>query len=73
MQGKELIITRHALIRARKRGITPDMVEAALKGGTQVRFGKNFVKYSIKYKKGTVVCVGEMVGEVVKIKTIEWR
>ena len=73
MHGKEIIITRHALIRARKRGITPDMVEAALKGGKQEQFGKNLVKYSTKYKKGTVVCVGEIVGEVVKIKTIEWR
>ncbi len=72
MQGKEVLITRHAIIQARKRDITPDMVVAALKGGKQKRFGKNFIKYSIRYKKGTVVCVGEMVGEVVKIKTIEW-
>jgi hypothetical protein len=49
------------------------MVEATLKGGKQKRFGKNFIKYSMRYKKGTVVCVGEIIGEIVKIKTVEWR
>ena len=73
MHDKELIITRHALILARKRGITLDIIEAVLKGGNQERFGKNLIKYYKGYKKGTVVCVGEILGEVIKIKTIEWR
>jgi hypothetical protein len=52
MMEKEPVVTRHALIQARKRSITPDMVEATLKGGKQKRFGKNFIKYSMRYKKG---------------------
>lgn len=68
-----VIITRHAFLQARKRGIYPDMIEATIKGGKQRKFGKNLIKFSKRYKKGVVICVGEIVGDIVKIKTIEWR
>ena len=47
----EFEIKRHALIRAMQRGVTPDMVEATLKGGKIVRFGKNNLKFYKKYHK----------------------
>jgi hypothetical protein len=37
----EIVVKRHALVRAMQRGITPDMIEATIKGGTLQRFGKN--------------------------------
>jgi len=72
IEGKDIIITRHAFLRARKRGIYPDTIEATIKGGSHERFGKNFIKFSKRYKRGDVICVGEVVGEIIKIKTIEW-
>ena len=47
------------------------MIEATLKGGKIKRFGKNNVKFIKKYKKFTVICVDEIVGDKIKIVTIE--
>lgn len=69
----DIEIRRHAFIRAMERGVTPDMIEATLKGGTVERFGKCNLKFSKKYKKFTVVCVDEVVGTKIKIVTIETK
>ena len=66
-------IKRHAFIRAMERNVTPDMIEATLKGGKIERFGKNNVRFTKEYKRFTVICVGEMVGTNVKIFTIETK
>jgi len=47
-------IKRHAFIRAIERGITPDMIEATLKGGSIKRFGKNNIKFFKKCQKPPV-------------------
>ncbi len=67
----EIVIKRHAFIRAMQRGITPDMIEATIKGGTVHRFGKNRVKFTKRYKHGTIICVDEITGQTIKIITIE--
>ena len=67
----DIEIKRHAFIRAMERGITPDMIEATIKGGTIKRFGKNNVKFIKKYKHCTVICVDEIIGHRIKIVTIE--
>jgi len=56
-----------------KRGITPDMVEATLKGGKIKKFGKNNLKFYKKYKNFIVICVDQVVGTKIKIVTIERR
>ena len=66
----EIVIKRHALIRAMQRGITPDMIEATIKGGRRQRFGKNNVKFIKKYKQCSVICVDEIIGNRIKIITI---
>ena len=67
----EFEIRRHAFIRAMQRGITPDMIEATLKGGKIRRFGKNNLKFYKKYKRFTVICVDQIMGTIIKIVTIE--
>ena len=67
----EIEIKRHAFIRAMERGITPDMIEATIKGGTVKRFGKNNVKFIRKYKHFQVICVDEIIEHRIKIVTIE--
>ena len=67
----EIEIKRHAFIRAMERGITPDMIEATIKGGTVKRFSKNNVKFIKKYKHFQVTCVDEIIGHRIKIVTIE--
>ncbi len=66
-------IKRHAFIRAMQRRVTPDMIEATLQGGRVEYFGKNNVKFVQDYKRVVVVCVGEIVGETIKILTIETK
>ena len=67
----EIEIRRHAFIRSLERKITSDMVEATIKGGKIKRFGKNNVKFIKKYKRFTVICIGEIIGTKIKIFTIE--
>lgn len=69
----DIEIKRHAFIRAMQRGVTPDMIEATLKGGKIQRFGKNNLKFEKEYKKFTVICVGEIVAAKIKIITIETK
>ena len=67
----EIEITHHALIRAMKRGIHPDLIEDALLKGSVKRYGRHGVKFVNKGSKRTVVCVGQIVGMKIKIFTIE--
>jgi hypothetical protein len=64
-------IRRHAFIRAMERGVTPDMIEATIKSGEIMRFGKNNVKFRKVYKRFAVICVDEIIGSTIKIVTIE--
>ena len=73
-QGKRIFIKTHAIKRAREREIAyPDHVYRVLKTGKVVRFGKNGIKFisRSKSKKGSVICVGEDLGQIIIIKTIE--
>jgi len=69
----EIEIRRHAFIRALERKITPDMIEATLKSGKIERFGKNRVRFVKRYKRFELVCVDEIIGNKIRIVTIEKR
>jgi len=69
----EIEIKHHAFKRAMQRHITPDMIEATIKGGKIRRHGKNYVKFICHYKKFDIICVGEIEGMKIKILTIETR
>ncbi len=49
------------------------MITATVRNGKMERFGKNNVRFVKPYKRFTVVCVDEMVGNQVKIVTVERR
>ena len=71
-KGKPIIIMVHAVKRAREREVSyPDQVYQVLKTGKVVKFGKNGMKFISKYKKGSIICVGEDIGHAIIIKTIE--
>ena len=69
----DLEIKRHAFIRAIERKVTPDMIEATLKGGKLERFGKHNVRFIKDYKRFRVICVGQLIGTKIKIFTIETK
>jgi hypothetical protein len=71
-KDKEIIISHHAFRRALERRIFPDMIEATIKAGITERCGKNRIKFIRKYKRGNVICVGEIKNGLIKIITIEW-
>ncbi|MBI5392245.1 hypothetical protein HZA96_00100 [Candidatus Woesearchaeota archaeon] len=67
----EFEIRRHAFIRAMERDVTPDMVEATLKGGKIELFAKNNIRFIKSYKRFDVICIGEIAEMKIKILTIE--
>ena len=73
-RGKWAIrLSRHAEDQAWYRGITDDMIFSTVKNGKMVKFGKNRIKFVSKYKRGYVICIGEIKSNnFIKILTIEW-
>ena len=67
----DLVVKRHVFERAMQRGIHPDMIEDTLLKGKVKRFGKHGIKFINKGSKRTIICVGELVGNRLKILTIE--
>lgn len=67
----EIEIKRHAFDRAMQRGITPEIIEATIKGGKIVRHAKNHLKFIKQYKSFKVICVDRIQGEKIIIVTIE--
>lgn len=71
-EGKRIFIKTHAIKHAREREIAyPDHVYKVLKTGKVKRFGKHGIKFIGKSKVGSIICVGEDIGQVIVIKTIE--
>ena len=67
----DLVIKRHVFERAMQRGIHPDIIEGTLLRGKVKRFGKHGIKFISKGSKRTIICVGELIGDRLKIITIE--
>lgn len=67
----EIVIKRHAFDQALLRGVHPDMIEQSLLKGKIKRFGKHGVKFINRGSKMTIICVGEMAGNKIKIITVE--
>ena len=71
-QGKPIVITVHAVKRAREREIAfPDQVYDVLQTGKVKRFGKHGIKFVKRGKESSIICVGEDLGHCIIIKTIE--
>lgn len=67
----DLVIKRHVFERAMQRGIHPDLIEDTLLKGKVKRFGKHGIKFVSKGSKRTIICIGELIGNKLKILTIE--
>lgn len=67
----DVVIKRHAFLRALERGIDPDMIEQTLLKGKVKRFGKHGIKFENKGSKRTIICIGQLTGIKLKIITIE--
>lgn len=69
---KEIVLTDHAIRRAFEREIAyPEQVYNVLRMGKVVKFGRRNLKFVKRSKKGSIICVGEEVGDLIVIKTIE--
>lgn len=67
----DIEIKHHVFIRALERGIHPDLIEDTLLKGKIKRFGKHGIKFVGKGPKKTIICVGELTGNKLKVLTIE--
>ena len=67
----DVVIKRHVFERAMQRGIHPDLIEDVLMKGKMIRFGKHGIKFTNKGSKRTIICIGELVENKLKIITIE--
>ena len=65
-----IVITRHTIIRAMERGVTPDMIEATIRGGIIERIGKNNFRFIKQYKRKTVICIDEIRDTTIVIATV---
>ena len=68
--GHKIILSRHSFIRAMQRGIDPDVIETTIKTGKMRHFGKNRVNFEKRFRKFTIICVDEKIGDLIKIATI---
>ncbi len=65
---KNVLLSKHAMIRAKQRNIAyPDQIFIILQTGKQTCFGKRYVRF----ENNSIICIGEMVNEVIIIKTVE--
>lgn len=72
VNGKEILVSSHAIKRARERGIAfPDQVYTTLLCGKVQRFGKRGIKFIKKSANGSIICLGEILTQKIIIKTIE--
>ncbi len=65
-----IIVTRHAMVRAFERCVDAELVLRIVKHGSIERFGKHGIRF-IRNGKRTLICVGEIHGEAIKILTVE--
>ena len=62
----------HAVLRAEERNIRfPELAYIAVKTGKVERFGKQGIKFVKRFKKGSIICIGEETPMCIIIKTIE--
>ncbi len=66
----EIVFKTHAVFRAEERRIPWDLIESTVQTGEFEKFGKRMVKISKEFKDARITCVGEIVGDVLKIITI---
>ncbi len=67
----EITIKDHAIERAIQREIDPDRIYAILKKAKIKRFGKHGIKFINEGSKRTIICVGEIINNRIKIITVE--
>lgn len=71
-EGRLIVIKVHAVKRARERHIAfPDQVYDAIRTGKVKKFGKNGIKFVKKNKENSIICIGEIAGNCIIIKTVE--
>ncbi|HLC62917.1 MAG TPA: hypothetical protein VJJ21_01215 [Candidatus Nanoarchaeia archaeon] len=72
LEGKQIFISVHAIKRAREKEVAyPDQVYQSLKHSKIKKFGKNYIRFTSKSKRGSIICIGEDLGQIILIKTIE--
>src|SRR3989338_7541327 len=67
-----VIISTHVIRRAKQREIGwPDQVYEVIATGRVERFGKRGIRFTKRGKHGSIICIGEDLGNTIFIKTIE--
>ena len=69
----EIVIKRHAFVRALQRKIAAELIERTLQSGKMLRFGKNRVRFEKRFRHYSIICVDEITGNIIKILTIVKR
>jgi hypothetical protein len=67
----DIIITKHAMLRAQERGIDEDRLERIILTSERTEFGKHYSKWVKRYKYTEITLVGCIENNVVKILTVE--
>ena len=66
-------LSKHAIDKAWFAGITDDMIKATIINGRMKWFAKNNVDFVSRYKKGSVICRGQVKEvDTILIFTVMW-
>jgi hypothetical protein len=66
-------LSYHAIKQAEERGIYSALIADTIMCGEIKQFGKNYIRFIKRYRRGNLVCVGERKERnKILILTIEW-
>ncbi|MGV8141746.1 MAG: hypothetical protein ACP5NW_04880 [Candidatus Woesearchaeota archaeon] len=69
----DIIITEHAAIRAHERGIDADTLEDIVLNGKKKIFGKHHAKWIRTYDDISIICVGYIENNTIRVLTVETK
>jgi hypothetical protein len=67
----DIIITRHAALRAFERGVKIDTIEGIVLNCQKQTFGKHHAKWIKKYNDISIICIGYIENNTIRILTVE--
>jgi hypothetical protein len=69
----DIIVTRHAVLRAFERGVNIDTIEGVILNCQKQTFGKHYAKWVKKYDTIEIICIGYIENNVIRILTVETK
>lgn len=67
----EIDLSRHALDRANERDVDISLIKNCVRCGKMEVIGKDYLRFTKKFKKRTIICIAQIKKEHITIITVE--